>query len=140
MGRVIKRFVYGFLVFFASYIVIQISMGALYAAASKPFYGSIGAGVAYSLLRGILCLLLCRYILVRFTDSRLADHTTIAVAITVMGIILFAGFWTFIADNLPNNSPSILPTIAIWVPWFVAAIIAANSIRHEQRPPKGGLN
>lgn len=122
MGPQVMKFVYGALAFLASYAAVSFALSTLYALASKPFYGSITAGIVFGLLQGLLSLLLCRTILARFVESRLADNTTLVVAGVSFVALSASAVWGLASGRLSESPGTVLPTIAGWLPWIAMGI------------------
>ncbi|MEM7222198.1 MAG: hypothetical protein AAF495_04425 [Pseudomonadota bacterium] len=129
----LRRFGMGFLVFLFSFWFVKYAMTELYALGSKPFLGSITAGVFYGLIEGLLSVLTCRFILTKSMDGRLADATTMVVAVVTLLIHGGGSLVSLAIGRFPENPAVLLPTFAVWTPWVIWAAIV-GSARFSRRP------
>ncbi len=113
-----KRFAIGFIAAFMSILVVHYAMAAIYLLLGKPFYGSLIAGCIYSFVQGSVGAVLCQLGLIKFVDERLATATTKIVGV-VYAVVLAAGSAWALWSGTFQEIPSILPTVALALPWLL---------------------
>ena len=136
----LKRFLLALFFSFGSIVVVQGVLGAFYAMLSRPFDGSLAAGIAYNIVLGALSLALCQFLLVLTADRRLASTATRWVAGFYFGVLSMgvgASVFSHLAEGTSlAHAMDYLPATANAIPWIVAALFAHKRMVFDWTQPQ----